>query len=682
MKKMPFIIVLSLLLQNSSAQNKQNTDSIKLLEEVVVTGQYLPQSARKNVYRVKTITAERIKQRAATSITEALSLETGIRFSTDQTLGETDIIILGMSGQNVKVLIDGVPIIDRGSTKQSLSQIDINNVERIEIVEGPMSVVYGTDALAGVINIITKKHKQELFSITARILEESTGSSYKPFYQDGIHNQYIGVNWQKANWRTGLSFSRNSFGGWTGNAGFPAQEAKPKDQFIGSANVGYKIRKGDIWYRLDYLKEDIFVAGVMNTNNYRGKDQHYYTNRYTHFLQHDWRMNQRLLLNTSLSYQDYSRQTETHIIDYTKGNKTISNGDGEWDRSIFKTAFLRSSLYWNIHEKASLQPGIEIKTDKTSGHRISGEPSITDYSLFVSGELKPNRLIQIKPGIRISKNSVYDAPPVIPSVNAKITLGESTDLRVSYARGFRAPILRELYFYYFDANHSIQGNPDLKAESSNSYMASLSFYKKGKKLEWKASLNGFYNEFKNRIAMAAGQNNVFTYINIDEFKTTGLSIEQSFSFPNLNISTGLMYVGRYNRYAKDPAFSKEQLPSFVWSPEANANMQYTIQRQKITLGLFYKFTGSLPTYQTGINTTTQQTEVFLTRVSSFHWADFTASKTIHGSFMVQAGVKNIFDVTRIQNTSVSGAAHSDSGPILTGFGRSFFAGITYTFNKK
>jgi len=682
MKYLLLISVLFFLQQNVSAQTQQNTDSISQLEEVVVTGQYIPQSIRKNVYKVKTITAERIKQRAATNLAEALNMETGIRFTTDYTLGETDINILGMSGQNVKILLDGVPLSDRGSTRQSLSQIDINNVERIEIVEGPMSVVYGTDALAGVINIITKKNKKEEFSLTARILEETTGSNYKPFYQDGVHNNYIGINWQKEQWRIGTSFSRNSFGGWTGNASFPAQEAKPKDQYLGIINIGFQNRNSDTWYRLDYLNEDIFVAGPMNTNNYRGKDQHYRTNRYTHQLQNEWRMKSSLHLNTSLSYQDYGRKTETHIIDYTTGAKTPSYGDGEWDRSIFKTAFLRSTLYWNVNEKVAVQPGIEIKSDKTSGQRISGTPEITDYSFFLSGEIKPSKTIQVKPGVRISKNSVYDAPPIIPSLNAKISLGKSADLRLSYARGFRAPILRELYFYYFDANHSIQGNPDLKAESSDSYMASLNMLEKGNAVKWKASVSAFYNLFKNRISMAAGQNNVFTYINIDEYKTTGVSVEQSFTAGNLGTTLGFMYVGRYNRYAADPDFAKENLPDFVWSPEANASFTYAFPRQKINMGLFYKFTGSLPAYQTRINSTTQQTEVYLAKVASFHWADLTVSKTFHHNIIVQTGIKNLFDVTRLQNTTASGAAHSGGGPVLTGFGRSFFAGLTYTFNKK
>lgn len=681
MKYFPFFLLSLLAQQKLTAQTKQHVDSVNQLDEVVVTGQYIPQSIRKNVYKVKTITAERIKQRAATNLTEALSLETGVRFNTDHTLGETDINILGMSGQNVKILVDGVPMSDRGSAKQSLSQIDINNVERIEIVEGPMSVVYGTDALAGVINIITKKNKKEQFSLTARILEETTGKKYKPFYQEGVHNNYVGINWQKENWRIGGSFTRNSFGGWTGNASFPAQEAKPKDQYLAMVNIGFQNKKSDTWYRLDYLNEDIFVAGPMNTNNYRGKDQHYLTRRYTHILQNEWRIKQALHLNTSLSYQDYSRQTETHIIDYTTGTKTVSNGDGEWDRAMFKTTFLRSTLYWNLGERLSVQPGIEIKSDKTSGQRISGTPVINDYSFFLSGEIKPTRKIQIKPGIRVSKNSVYEAPPVIPSLNAKIALGATADLRISYARGFRAPILRELYFYYFDANHSIQGNPHLKAESSDSYMASINLLERGKTVKWKASVSAFYNLFKNRISMAAGQNNVFTYINIDEFKTIGASAEQTLSTGNLNTTVGFMYVGRYNMYAADPNFAKERLPEFVWSPEANASLLYTFPRQKINIGLFYKFTGSLPAYQTRINNSTQQTEVYLTKIASFHWADLSIAKTFHHNIMVQVGLKNLFGVTRLQNTTASGAAHG-SGQVLTGFGRSFFAGITYTFNKK
>src|SRR5690554_3062172 len=152
------------------------------LDEVVVTGQYEPQSIKHSVYRVRTITNEQIRLRASTTVENILNTQLGMRFSNDLTLGESDIQLMGMSGQNVKVLVDGIPLIDRGATKQSLSQIDVNNIERIEVVEGPMSVTYGTDALAGVINIITKKGTtSNNLVVAARIQEESAGSEYNAF---------------------------------------------------------------------------------------------------------------------------------------------------------------------------------------------------------------------------------------------------------------------------------------------------------------------------------------------------------------------------------------------------------------------------------------------------------------------------------------------------------------------
>lgn len=135
----------------SVIENKVN------LDEIVVTGQFSPQSVRNSVYKVKVINQTQIEAKGATTIQSILNTEVGIRMSNDMALGETDFEFMGMSGNNVKVLIDGVPMLDRLDKKQSLSQIDINQVERIEIIEGPMSVIYGSDALAGVINIITKK---------------------------------------------------------------------------------------------------------------------------------------------------------------------------------------------------------------------------------------------------------------------------------------------------------------------------------------------------------------------------------------------------------------------------------------------------------------------------------------------------------------------------------------------
>ena len=477
----------------------QDTAKTHMLNEVVVTGQFSPQSVKNSVYRVRVIKKEQIQLRGATDLTGVLNNELGIRFATDHALGETDIAIMGMSGQNVKVLLDGIPLVDRGSTKQSLSQIDINTIERIELVEGPMSVVYGTDALAGVINIITKKNQgASSLTITAKIQEETAGNTYSPFANEGVHNEHLGINYNKNSWGLSAYGSRNNFGGWTGNAPYRSKEWKPRDQWLTGAGLQFRRQNVNAQYRLDYLNEDIYVPGALNPNNYRAKDQYFITQRFTHQAQIDWRINHQLQLNAAASYQDYKRKTETYIVDLVANSKAPSADAGEWDVNTFKTIFFRSTAIWAPTEKISFQPGIEIRSDRTTGQRIEGKPVIDDYSFFISSEIKPAAGINIRPGLRFSKNSIYDAPPVIPSVNTKFALSKTLDLRLSYARGFRAPSLRELYFYFFDASHSIQGNPNLESEYSNSFIASASWQPTAAKaIGLTSTLSGFYNDFHN-----------------------------------------------------------------------------------------------------------------------------------------------------------------------------------------
>lgn len=663
----------------------QDTAKTRTLDEVVVTGQFAPQSIKNSVYRVRVIKKEQIQMRGATDIAGVLNNELGVRFSSDYLLGETDISIMGMSGQNVKVLLDGIPLVDRGGTKQSLSQIDINTIERIELVEGPMSVVYGADALAGVINIITKKNTgHSTLTVTAKVQEETAGNTYSPFANEGVHNEHLGINYNKNAWGVSVFGSRNSFGGWTGNAAYRAKEWKPKDQYLAGASLQYRKQDFSAQYRLDFLNEDIYVPGALNPNNYRAKDQDFITNRFTHQAQIDWRINHNLRLNAAASYQDYERQTETYQVDLINNTKTRGIEPGEWDVSTFKTIFFRSTAQWAPSEKISFQPGIEVKSDRTTGQRISGKPVIDDYSLFLSSEIKPVAGINIRPGLRFSKNSIYDAPPVIPSINTKFTISKSVDLRLSYARGFRAPSLRELYFYFFDASHSIEGNPNLEAEYSNSFNASATWQPAAAKaIGLVTAVSAFYNDFNNRIGMATGPNNVSTYINIDKYKTTGLTIDNSMSWKNLSATLGFSYIGRYNYYYDDPAYKNQDQSQFTWSPELNSNIIYRFPKWKMQAGLFYKFTGVMPGYQLANDTANNRTYVYLAKTDAWHLADFTISKNIFNKLTIQAGIKNLFDVTRLQNTSNdSGGAHGGGGPILTSYGRSYFAGLTYEWSAR
>lgn len=655
-------------------------------DELIVTGQYTPQPLKQSVYKIKTIDANQIKMHAATDVVAVLNNELGLHFSPDNTLGETDIKIMGVGGSRVKVLLDGVPLADRDATKQSLSQIDINSIEKIEIVEGPMSVVYGTDALAGVINIITKKgyKGKNNLSVTAKFQEETIGKTYYPFVDDGIHQESLNVNWNNHQWRVSAYFTRNNFGGFADTAFFPAKVFKPKEQFMSGATLGFKTNSFNVWYRLDYLNEEIFSASPMNINTGLSFRQYYKTNRYTHIAQANWNINSSTKLNTSISYQDYQRNTESYTKNYKYGtterddtSEDIANG--YWDISKFKTWFLRSTVAWIANPKFSIQPGIEVKYDYTSGNRVEGNPSITDYSFFVSSEIKPSSIINIRPGIRFSKNSVYDAPPVIPSINTKIQLTKNIDARLSYGRGFRAPILRELYFKFDDVNHKVFGNPLLKAETSHSFMASFSYNKSiTTNKKFNSTLTGFLNNYTNFIELyQKGISDTFSYFNINKYKTVGVTLENTFTCNNLSASIGVSYIGYYNEYRDNKTITSDDL-KYSWSPEITSNILYKIENLKTNIGFYYKFTGKTPTYILD-----ELGGIILSKKQAFHWADLTISKEFLKYITLQGGVKNLFDVTKLNNNVTNpNGIHSSGSSINYSYGRSYFLSVIIQWTKK
>jgi outer membrane receptor for ferrienterochelin and colicins len=679
--KYPLIILLLVIVK---AQAQKVDSTAKTLDEVVVTGQFTPQSIRNSVYQVRIIDSKRIEQRAATNIAGILNNELGIRFTNDMALGTSNIQLMGMSGRNVKILLDGIPMADRGDTRESLNQIDINSIERIEIVEGPLSVSYGTDALAGVINIITKKQTDKKWSIYAKTQEETAGNEYNALTKQGVHNQSIGGTFQTGKWHIGGGVSSNNFGGWQGNSLARSKQWLPKDQLLGNVKFGFENSKSSIYYRLDALNENILSEGNANVNTNQARDQKYITNRLMHQIQGEWKINDIFSLNSFVSYTDYDRRTQTSIIDLNTNKRTLSLGAGEQDIAIITSKNSKTTFQAKLSEKISIQTGFDINIDQASGARINGEPVISDYALFVTSAFNPTTRIQIRPGLRFIKNSVYDAPPVIPSINTKIKLTKSVDFRAAYAHGYRSPALRELYFNFFDASHSIQGNPNLKAEFSDSFNGSFAWQntKTDAKLV-KSTLGLFYNTFTNLISTAADPNNpaVTTYINIENYKTTGFTFENSIRLKNLTGNIGASYIGQLNEIKEDEKITDNQITTYLWSPEVNANLIYSFTKSGTDLGFFYKYTGKRPSYITSTATDGSVTASPVS-IDGFHWADFTVSQKITKQLKVSAGVKNIPNVTQLRNSGVVGnTAHSGNGPVATSYGRSYFLNLNYNISQ-
>lgn len=647
------------------------------LDEVVITGQFEPQSARKSVYSVRTIPMEVLQAKGATRLQDVLNTELNIRFAQDATLGGSNLSMQGLSGQNVKILIDGVPMVGRQGTSNeiNINQINVQSIERIEIVEGPMSTVYGADALAGVINIITKKNNAGKWDLTARVQEETAGDEYDA--NKGIHNQSIsgGYSWNKFNAR--LDLTRNNFGGWQGGAEGRDKQWHPKDQDMIGGLVGYTTQAGNLYYRLDYLNEDIYNPGLFEGS--QALDQNYITNRYMHQLQGAYRFSDRLSFTGAGSYTDYERRTQSATVSQS-GDRRLALGEGLQDVTEFKGQTLRGTFQYKLNDKISFQPGFDLNFESGSGGRIQeGSQHIEDYAVFGSLEWTVAKGLQIRPGFRIIHNSVYDAPPVVPSINTKFTLSPRHDFRLSYGRGFRAPSIRELYFDFFDSNHSIEGNTNLEAELSHSFSGSWNWQTLDTDfLKWSVALGGFYNTVSDMIAFGQKPGNtlITTFLNIDKFKTKGLTINNKFKFNRLDAGLGFSYTGKFNQFDG----GTNNFNDFLWSPEFISTLSYKMPKRGFIFSLYYKYTGISQFYELVLVDETETVQ--LAQISSFHWADLTVQKDLLPNLILTTGVRNLFDVKNINNTSIStGGAHTDGGARPVGYGRSYFLGLAYSISK-
>ncbi len=663
---------------------QEDSTKAKELAEAVITGQYKPQSVKNSVYQVKVISKERIQRQAATKLQDVLNNELNIRFSQDAPTGGADITMLGMKGQNVKILLDGMPMVGRQGTSNeiNINQIDINSIERIEIVEGPMSVVYGADALAGVINIITKKTPASKLSVTARLQEETIGQEYG--WEQGIHNQYAGLTWRHKNWEAGASFSHNYFGGWKGDSTGRELTWHWKDQLIANGYVGYNTAKFNLRYRIDGLDELITNPGNYTTiqrdaGDTLAHDQEYLSRRLMQQLQGTYFINNDLNFQAQASYSNYRRQVFSTVLSKNSNKLSMDPAPGSQSIVKFSGFTFRGTVQYKLSKLLSFQPGVDINLESGEGERLkAGKNEVNDFAFFVTSEITPTAKINIRPGLRVIRNSVYDAPPVIPSVNTKFVLTPHLDLRLSYARGFRSPSLRELYFNFIDANHTLVGNPDLKAETSNSFTGSLTWTKAAPgKVMYTTALSGFYNKVKNLIDYAFTNSDTAFLMNVSNSKTAGMSVSTIAKYRQWNITVGAACTGFYNEYSEED----KSLPELQWSAEANANLGYSFSKLGLDASLFYKFTGKRPSYLVS------NQEIVLSKLNAFHMADLSFSKkfnkTVLRYFTLQAGIRNLFDVDRVNSTiTATGGIHSGGNGMNLAYGRSYFAGMVFNWNKK
>ncbi len=656
------------------AQQKTDTTSIPLTD-FVITGQYSGKSKENSVQRIKVIDRAAIDAMNAQNLTDVLSNRLNIRISQDDILGSS-MSMQGISGENVKILIDGIPMIGRQSGNLDLSQINLSSIERIEVIEGPMSVNFGTNALAGTINLITKK------DIKGNI--EGLVSGY--YESIGTYNLNARVAFKSGNSKWIVSGFRNFFDGWspgekpTFDFGKKVADStryqiwKPREQYQGSVQWIYNYKKWKLNYQLNAYRETILNPGKPELPYYESAfDDAYYTTRLDNALFADYSFSDAKKIHIIAAYNYYNRIKNTWFDDLTTLTKTLTNNEGDQDTSSFRNLNLRGN-YTNgfSFDKLSYELGYDINIQDASGVRISnGKKSMGDYALYASAEYKPVNKVTVRPGLRVAYNTEY-ASPLIPSINVLYKPDNHLSVRTSYSKGFRAPDLKELYFYFVDINHDIIGNSSLKAEYSDNYGASTTYKNTINDVKYSVECATFYNNITNLITLAQTSGTEYTYINLGKFKTKGVQVNGEIRFEQFIATLGYSYIGSFNQLSES-----EGVPSYSYSNEFQVNLSYELTKLGLTANVFYKYNGKLPSYTIENNVIQQNF------ISAYQMADASISKNFFKKKLVIAvGCKNLFDVKSITANYISNVAHTGAeSSIPMACGRLYFLKTTLSLSK-
>lgn len=668
-----FVLFLLVAWSGVFGQSDQADTTNYQLDDVVITGQHAPVRAEKSTHRIQIIDRKRIELQAANTLDDLMRSELSTQLFQDPVLGSV-MQLQGVSGENVKILVDGVPVVGRLGGELDLSQLPLNQVERIEVVEGPMSVEYGTNALAGVINLITKKESAETWELNLTGYEANAGKGVSLY--EGFHNYSGDLFFKKGPHQFRLSGGRFFFGGRFEDAGVRPPLWNPKRQAFGSGSYGWQ--KNDLNLRLtgDVFDELLILkGGISGTYRPFAIDELYQTRRANLRAFADRSLGIHTSLNILAGYSVYQRDKTVQRTDLnTLGETMISslaNQDG------FDAFMSRGTLNHHPGKSLSLQAGYDINLETASGGKIqSGVQSIQDYAFFASGEYHLKERAVVRPGLRMAWNSRYQAP-LAPSLHLKFQVSPEWTLRTSYARGFRAPSLRELFFEFIDINHNITGNPELKAEYSHNLQLSANWKQlKGETL-WKAEIATFYNTIQDKIDLAfTGVSDIsLTYFNLDVLNTFGAQTQLHWQKGNLRLSAGGAMLARQSLFEN----LTESIP-VNYSFNGTFRFNLRIPRQQLSLVGFYKYNGPVQGFRNLGDETSP--ELVPTRIAGYHLADITLTRTWwQGRISSAIGVKNLLNVTNVAATQ-AGGAHSGGGEgTAIALGRNIFLRLNLKLSK-
>lgn len=461
-------------------------ESTLVVDEVVVSATRNETNRRTSSTVVNVASAKLFEGTAAANLSEAMSFQSGLRIeNTCGNCGAPQLRINGLEGQYSQILLDSRPIFSSLAGVYGLDLMPVAMVERVEVIRGGGSALFGSSAIGGVVNIITKEPLRNTLSLsnTSNIMEDGT-----PDINTSLGGAFVSDDYRMGAYIFGQVKSR---GGYDRNddgfsditklrsetAGFRAYyKTSAHSRLTAEYHHIHEFRRGG-----DNLGEAPHMAMICEQldHNIDGGG-----------LKFDYMPNMRHRMNLYASAQGIDRSSyfgtdmNTDAYGTTKDFTIVGGGQYTFNYKAGLPAELTAGVEYNYN----MLNDNYIATQRVLRQRT------TTIGLFAQNEWRSEKFNALV-GFRLDKHNMIRRPIFSPRVNLRYSPIEELGLRLSYASGYRAPQAYSEDLHIDALNHAvsiIRLSEDLRPEYSHSLSASVDYYRNFGRLQTNILVEGFY----------------------------------------------------------------------------------------------------------------------------------------------------------------------------------------------
>lgn len=476
------------------------------IKPVVITASRNPERPEDEVINVDTIPGEYLANSGSSNIADALSYQPGMYVSYDAAKGET-VQMGGLPADYSLILINGRRVIGKNDGATNLSRLNLNDVDRIEIVKGGSSAIYGSEAMGGVVNIISRPVQAPL-----EYKVQAGGGQFGKFNLDAMAGTKLGIFTNKAdvsfrqleqypispdttlkgrgygNWQVADLMQFQVTKGW--ELGLDTNAVQRRENGVNKSGTAY----------LNENKDSQIVGGTLFSKSQLTENQQ---------------------LNVDLNYSYFF---DRYVQDFfNPATKDVTTDTKEY----YGNALVHYN--WNWLPSQSLTLGTEniwerIDSDRMAVTTPGSVPTRerTRNALYAENKWIVVRSLNLilQPGVRYDFTSTArDA--VSPRFGLRLNPIKNLTFKAGYGWGFRAPTLKEMNYDFVQGTTRILGNPDLRPEVSQTYNAGL-LWQGAKFLTLSAT--GYYTQITDKINRVldrtVGATQYFVHTNVDAVEST------------------------------------------------------------------------------------------------------------------------------------------------------------------